>query len=176
MRSGRAPNVPTEPAPPPSQGLDRDPQPRGYIPPTPIRSPRFSNYPAAVPGPPAALRAALLSPEKCQGRNALRGGGGKRGSLGISSCCLGTQVIRPSSSSPRARSLVGKGRGRVGCRSLPGKPRDSSQPSSSSTLMKPNSLSTLMTLDQDLPNGPRRQPTVCWEGVVGAGVRGVDPP
>lgn len=174
MRSGRAPNVPTEPVPPPSQGLGPDPQPRGYIPPTPIRSPRFSNYPEAVPGPPAALRAALLSPEKCQGRNALRGGGGKRGSLGISSCCLGTQVIRPSSSSPRARSLVGKGRGRVGCKSLPGKPRNNSEPSSSSTLMKPTSLSTLMTLDQDLPNGPR--PTVCWEGVVGAGVRGVDPP
>lgn len=77
MRSGRAPNVPTEPVPPPSQGLGRDPQPRGYIPPTPIRSPRFSNYPEAVPGPPAALRAALLSPEKCQGRNALRGGGRK---------------------------------------------------------------------------------------------------
>lgn len=77
MRSGRAPNGPAGPGAPPPPGLGRDPQPQGYIP-TPIRSPRFSNYPAAVPGPPAALRAALLSPEKCQGRNTRRGGEGRK--------------------------------------------------------------------------------------------------
>lgn len=109
MRSGRAPNSPAVPRQPPPRSRPGPAAP-GYIP-TPIRPPRFSNYPAAVPGPPAALRAALLSPEKCQGLNAL--GGGERGvSWGTSSRCLGNSVRPAFPFFPEGTVTGGEGRWR----------------------------------------------------------------
>lgn len=137
MRSSGAPNGPAVPGQPPPRSRP-EPTAPGYIP-TPIWPPRFSNYPAAVPGPLAALRAALLSPEKCQGLNAL--GGGERGSLGrLHRAAWGTGVAQPSPSSLRARSLVGREDGGGG-----------GEPSSSVMLMKPTRVSKLMTLDQNPP-------------------------
>lgn len=91
------------------QGLGPDPQPRGTSPP-PSGLRGFSNYPAAVPGPPAALRAALLSPEKCQGLNSP--GGGEGVSWGTSSRCLGNSGRPPVPFFPEDTVTGGEGRWR----------------------------------------------------------------
>lgn len=166
---------------------------RGQAPPPPrasagIRSPRGTSPP------PSGLRGSPITLRPCQGlrlpsgppcclrrsaKDATLGGegrGGKRLSLGISLSCLGSQVARSSSSTLRARSLVRRACDRVGGeKSLPEKPGGGGEPCSASTLMKPTPLSTLMTLDQNSPNGPGRPQAFCWDG-VGGGVRGVDPP
>lgn len=108
MRSGRAPNGPAMPGQLPPRSRPGPAAP-GYIP-TPIGLRGFSNYPAAVPGPPAALRAALLSPEKCQGLNSP--GGGEGVSWGTSSRCLGNSGRPPVPFFPEDTVTGGEGRWR----------------------------------------------------------------